>query len=152
MTKNARHATTARASSQVPAFVQCVLLKNNCAAPMIERSMAASLRSGFGLVDMSLPPPRGTRRDDGGSPAPLVRPYAVATAAIASRRIIESVDRFFENVARGRALQPPLNKLPRGVLVCRRSVRPHNWTNRNEESLDEYSTHSTRSVRRCKLR
>ena len=35
-------------SSQVPAFVQCVLRKNNCAAPMIERSMAASLRSGLG--------------------------------------------------------------------------------------------------------
>ena len=90
--------------------------------------MAASLRSGLGFVGVSLPPPRATTSSRTEPPRPAVAGlYAAATAAIASRRIIEDV---------ARALQEPLNKQPRVT----RSVRPDEWTNRSEESLDESST------------
>ena len=68
--------------------------------------MAASLRSGLGFVGYEWPPPPARRRRFARlrscrfrrrlepPPRPAVAgPYAVATAAIASRRIIESVDR-----------------------------------------------------------
>ena len=77
---------------------------------MIEMSMAASLRSGLGFVGMSPPPPRGTTSSRTEPPRPAVAGlYAAATAAIASRRIIEDV---------ARALQEPLNKQPRCNAIC----------------------------------
>ena len=76
---------------------------------MIEMSMAASLRSGLGFVGMSPPPPRGMTFSRTEPPLPAVAGlYAAATAAIASRRIIEDVARALE----------PLNKQPRCNAIC----------------------------------